>query len=84
MLMSRLTRRDFVRTGAYGVATFSTGRALGANDDIRLAFIGVRLRGSIAGSSISRLPDKAPRSSALSAFQKKRPPVAAGGRCAET
>ncbi|MBI5396008.1 MAG: Gfo/Idh/MocA family oxidoreductase [Verrucomicrobia bacterium] len=43
--MCGVTRRGFLRTSAIGLTALSAGRVLGANDDIRIAFIGVRLRG---------------------------------------
>src|SRR3954453_21059098 len=44
--MTRMTRRDFTKTAAAGVATApSAGRALGASDRVRVGFIGLGNRG---------------------------------------
>jgi hypothetical protein len=46
--MSKNTRRDFIKQAALGTAAFMaypTARVLGANERIRLAMIGVGLRG---------------------------------------
>ena len=45
--MAKLTRRDFAKTAALtGVGTaLSAGRVLGANERVRLGFIGVGNRG---------------------------------------
>jgi hypothetical protein len=42
----RLSRRAFLRTTSFGLAALSAGRLLGANEAIRIAFLGTRLRGS--------------------------------------
>ena len=47
--MSRITRRDFTKTATAGVAAAATalsaGRVLGANDRVRLGFVGLGNRG---------------------------------------
>jgi hypothetical protein len=53
---ARLTRRAFVCAGAVGLAAMSARRVLGANDAIRVAFLGVRLRGSQLVGDFQELP----------------------------
>jgi predicted dehydrogenase len=43
--MSRITRRTFAATAAAGLSAFSADRAAGANDRVRLGFIGLGNRG---------------------------------------
>ena len=45
-MTENISRRSFVKTGAALAAGLATQRALGANDRVRLAFIGVGNRGS--------------------------------------
>jgi predicted dehydrogenase len=51
------TRRNFLKTSALGVAAFSTGRILGANERIGVGIIGFGLIGRIHTRSFMRQPD---------------------------
>jgi predicted dehydrogenase len=52
-----MTRRDFLKTSALGMAAFSTGRVLGANERIGVGLIGFGLIGRIHTRSFMRQPD---------------------------
>jgi predicted dehydrogenase len=52
-----ITRRHFLKASALGVAAFSTGRVLGANERVGVGIIGFGLIGRIHTRSFMRQPD---------------------------